>query len=61
MLTPKNDTCYGTNAAAKLLCNNAQAIESFNVPTLQSLLTQLKQDSEAYDLVAAALAAYEEK
>lgn len=61
MLTPKNDTCYGTNAAAKLLCNNAQAIESFNVPTLQSLLTQLKKDTEAYTLVAEALAAYEEK
>jgi hypothetical protein len=61
MLTPKNNKCYGTDAAAKLLCNNAEAIENFNVPTLESLLTQLKEDTEAYELVAAALTAYEEK
>jgi hypothetical protein len=61
MLTPKNDTCYGTNAQAKLLCNNAEAIESFDIPTLQKILTELKEETEAYDLVAKALAAYEEK
>lgn len=61
MLTPKNDKCYGTNRQAKLLCNNAQAIESFNIPTLESLLAQLKEGTEAYGLVADALAAYKEK
>lgn len=40
---PTNNICYGTNGAAKLLCSNAQAIESFNVPTLQRLFAQVKQ------------------
>jgi len=58
---PSNNTCYGINGQAKLLCKNAQAIESFNVPTLQNLLTQLKPNKEAYTLVAAALDIYEER
>lgn len=58
---PKNDVCYGTNGQAKLLCQNAQAIENFNVPTLQKVFAQLKSGSEAYDLVSGALAAYEVK
>lgn len=48
----KNDTCYGLNTQAKLLCKNAQAIESFNVPTLQSLFAKMKEGSEAYDLLS---------
>lgn len=61
MFTPKNDTCYGIHAGAKLLCKNAEAIENFNVSTLESLHTQLKENTEAYELVDKALLAYEEK
>lgn len=58
---PKNDVCYGVNSSAKLLCDNAQAIENFNVATLQSLFTKMKVWTQAYDLLSGALAAYEEK
>jgi len=58
---PTNNICYGTNGAAKLLCSNAQAIESFNVPTLQRLFAQVKQWGEAYKLLSWALAAYQTK
>ena len=49
---PANDTCYGTNGAAKLLCTNAQAIETFNVPVLQKMFTQVQQGSVAYNLLS---------
>ena len=52
MFYPRNNTCYGVNAAAKLLCKNAQAIESFNVPTLQSLFAQVAPGTKAYDLLS---------
>ncbi len=58
---PSNNTCYGINSAAKLLCTNAQAIDAFNVPTLTSLFAQVKKWSKAYDLLSWALAAYEIK
>ena len=48
----KDNVCYGTNAPAKLLCNNAQAIETFNIPTLQKLFAQVKPGTEAYDLLS---------
>jgi hypothetical protein len=43
LFTLKDNVCYGTNNAAKLLCKNAAAIESFNVPTLKTLFTQVKK------------------
>ena len=49
---PNNNTCYGVNAAAKLLCVNAQAIDNFNVPTLQKLFTQVQPGTKAYDLLS---------
>ncbi len=58
---PANSTCYGLNSQAKLLCKNAQAIENFNVPTIQSLFAQMKEGTEAYDLLSGALAAYAKK
>ena len=35
LFTLKDNICYSTNSQARLLCNNAQAIDSFNVPVLQ--------------------------
>lgn len=61
LLTPKNNVCYGTNRQAKLLCKNAQAIENFNIPTIESLFEQMKEGTEAYDILSGALAAYKEK
>ncbi len=61
LFTPRDNTCYGTNKQAKLLCNNAQAIESFNIPTLTSLFTQVKPGTDAYKFLSWALAAYKEK
>jgi len=61
MLYIKDYACYGINAQAKLLCKNAQAIDSFDVPTLQNLLTQLQPNKQWYMLVADALDTYKEK
>ena len=58
---PKNNECYGTNSQAKLLCKNAQAIDNFNVPTLQTLFAQVKKGTDAYNLLSGALAAYQQK
>ncbi|MEI7557639.1 MAG: hypothetical protein WCJ45_02055 [bacterium] len=56
--TIKNNVCYGWVRSAKLLCNNAQAIDNFNVPTLKSLFAQMKQGTQAYDFLSGALTAY---
>lgn len=58
---PKDNICYGTNRSAKLLCTNEQAIENFNIPTLQKVFTQLEPGTKAYDLLSWALMAYETK
>ncbi|MEI6774619.1 MAG: hypothetical protein WCL18_07730 [bacterium] len=57
----QDNICYGTNSSAKLLCNNAQAIEAFNVPTLQKLFSQVRQGTVAYTLLSGALTAYHQK
>ncbi|MEI7918733.1 MAG: hypothetical protein WCH65_00520 [bacterium] len=56
-----DNVCYGTNSDAKLLCTNAQAIESFDVATLQNLFTQVAPNKEAYTLLSGALATYKAK
>lgn len=58
LFTLKDGVCYGVNKQARLLCTNAQAIENFNVPTIQKLFTQMKPGTKAYDLLSWALAAY---
>lgn len=58
---PKDNVCYGVNQSAKLLCNNAQAIENFTIPELQKLFKQLSPETKAYDLLRSALLAYETK
>lgn len=52
LFTLKDNVCYGTNHDAKLLCNNAQAIEAFDIPTLTSLFAQVKPDGQAYTLLS---------
>lgn len=52
LFTLKDNVCYGTNHDAKLLCNNAQAIEAFDVPTLTSLFAQVKPESQAYQILS---------
>jgi len=61
MFTIKDNVCYGTNSQAKLLCNNAEAIENFDVATLQSLFAKMKPWTQAYDLLSGALVTYQEK
>lgn len=56
-----DNVCYGTNSDAKLLCTNAQAIENFDIKTLQSLFTQVAPNKEAYTLLSGALATYKAK
>ena len=58
---PRNNVCYGTDRQAKMLCNNAQAIENFNIPTLQTLFAKTKKGTQVYDLLSGAINAYETK
>ena len=58
---PQDNVCYSTNSSAKLLCNNAQAIEAFNVPILQKLFSQVKPGTIAYNLLSGALITYKQK
>ncbi len=43
MLYPMNDTCYGVNHDAKLLCNNAAAIDSFDINRIKILFAEVKK------------------
>lgn len=58
---PSNNTCYGIDRQAKMLCNNAQAIESFSVPTLETLFAKSKPGTIVYGLLSWALAEYKIK
>ncbi len=58
LFTPRDNVCYGTNASAKLLCNNAQAIDNFNITTLKTLFSEVQPGTQAYTLLSGALAAY---
>ena len=52
------NTCYGRDKSAKLLCESSAAIEQFDVQTLETLLTQMPENSEGYRLLDGALATY---
>ena len=54
---PVSETCYGFNHDAKILCNNAEAIDSFDISLLKEIYAnELKdQNSEAGILVRAAI------
>jgi len=61
IIYPQDGKCYGLNHDAKLLCKNAQAIESFNISTLQTLLNEVEADGKVYELLSGALSAYATK
>lgn len=58
---PFNDTCYGTNHDAKLLCKQARAIDNFDVASLQKLVNEVKPNGKAYTLLNKSLDVYESK
>ena len=58
---PINDICYGLNSDAKLLCNQGNAIERFDVSTLQQLQNRVTTNGKAYNLLSGALVAYQAK
>ena len=61
MLYPMNDTCYGVNHDAKLLCNNAAAIDSFDINRIKILFAEVKKWGTAYNLLSGAIATYQIK
>lgn len=61
LFVPLNDTCYGINHDAKVLCKQAGAIDQFNVATLQKMMNEVRADGKAYGLLNKALDTYEIK
>jgi len=61
IIYPRDGVCYGLNHDAKLLCKNAQAIETFNVPVLEGMFKEVKTWWKVYELLSGALNAYAEK
>lgn len=59
---PKNNTCYGVNSSAKLLCKNKDYINAGDIQKLEEIeaLWKLKVWSEAEELIQKALADYKE-
>lgn len=51
LIYPQNNTCYGLNADAKLLCSNKLDVDNFDVKNLENLLTKLNPDWKAYKLI----------
>jgi uncharacterized membrane protein len=59
---PPSEHCYGFNTEAKLLCENRDAIDEFEIATLQALYEQIgNSGSEASILLKDAVDAYAEK
>ncbi|MCX6822574.1 MAG: hypothetical protein NTX91_01065 [candidate division SR1 bacterium] len=61
MAYPMNNTCYGVNHDAKLLCQNATAIDSFDINRIKILFAEVKKGGTAYTLLSGAIAAYQVK
>jgi len=61
ILFPVDDTCYGINSDAKILCENGAAIDTFSVKTLRPLLTNMTSGSQGYNLLSGALAKFDSK
>ncbi|MEI7562711.1 MAG: hypothetical protein WCJ39_03170 [bacterium] len=49
---PVNDICYGLNSDAKVLCRQANAIENFDVRSLQAMMEIVRPDGKAYNLLS---------
>jgi len=58
---PMNNTCYGVNHDAKLLCNSAAAIDSFDINRIKILFAEVKKWGTAYNLLSGAIATYQVK
>ena len=58
---PKDNTCYGLNKWAKLLCKNSTAVDNFNVAILEQLLPEMRVNSQAYDILSWALQKFYQK
>ncbi len=61
ILFPINNTCYGTDHDAKILCENGAAVDWFKVKVLRPLLKDMKSGSQAYNLLSGALANFTNK
>ncbi|AHB41498.1 hypothetical protein P148_SR1C00001G0708 [candidate division SR1 bacterium RAAC1_SR1_1] len=61
LIYPQNDTCYGLNKNAKILCKNSNMVLSFNIPGLKGVLNTLDSDSESYKVLKKALQNAENK
>ncbi len=59
---PKNNTCYGVNSSAKLLCKNKDYINAGDIQKLEEIeaLWKLKVWSEAEELLQKTLSEYKE-
>lgn len=61
LIYPKNNTCYGANKNAKILCKNSDIILSFNINGIKGIAETLDQDSKAYEVIEKALKSAEAK
>jgi len=59
---PKNDTCYGANSSAKVLCNHKDFVNVWDLQKLEEIeaLWKLKEWSEAQKLLQKTLSEYKE-
>jgi len=57
----KDNTCYGLDNGAKLLCNNRQAVDSFDISFLKSILPKVSTKSKLYQILSGAINTYESK
>lgn len=55
LIYPKNNTCYGLNNDAKILCDNKYDVDNFDVKNLEDIITKLSIDGEAHNLVKSSL------
>lgn len=60
-LRPTSDSCYGTNHDAKVLCENADVIDSFKIDDLRAIYENWinNKNSEAWELLKQAIEAYD--
>lgn len=58
---PINDRCYSFNKNARILCENWNAIDNFEIKTLRSLLSQLKEWWSWYEELSGAISAFDKK
>lgn len=57
---PKDDTCYGLNSDAKILCENQTAISLFDTEVLSNIQEELSDDSDVKQILDEAFAYAEE-